>query len=125
MNPKLFVSYSWSSPDHVEWVISLSTELRKKGVDVILDKWDLREGNDAHVFMERMINDPDVKKVILICDKKYSEKANKRAGGVGTEAQIITPALYRQTVQSKFVAVIKEMVAYPAVPGAPRCGMRA
>jgi hypothetical protein len=75
--------------------------------------------------MERMINDPDVKKVILICDKKYSEKANKRAGGVGTEAQIITPALYRQTVQSKFVAVIKEMVAYPAVPGAPRCGMRA
>lgn len=108
MSPKLFISYSWSSPDHQEWVLQLATELREAGIDVILDKWDLKEGQDAHVFMERMVNDADIKKVILICDKIYADKANGRSGGVGTEAQIITPELYAHHSQTKFVAVIKE-----------------
>jgi SEFIR domain len=103
MNPKLFVSYSWSSPPHIEWVLRLATDLRSDGVDVILDKWDLKEGNDANVFMEKMVSDPTVRKVILVCDKVYVEKANKRAGGVGTEAQIISPALYAKTEQSKLI----------------------
>ena len=49
--PKLFISYSWSSPDHEQWVVKLATELRESGIDVILDKWDLKEGHDAHAFM--------------------------------------------------------------------------
>lgn len=42
--PKLFISYSWSSPEHEQWVVDLAAELRESGVDVILDKWDLKEG---------------------------------------------------------------------------------
>lgn len=38
MNPKLFISYSWSSEEHGQWVINLATSLRESGVDVILDK---------------------------------------------------------------------------------------
>ena len=34
--PKLFISYSWSSPEHEQWVVDLATELRESGVDVIL-----------------------------------------------------------------------------------------
>ncbi len=108
MNPKLFISYSWSSEDHQAWVIRLATQLRESGVDVILDKWDLKEGHDAHAFMERMVSDPEVKKVALICDRVYAEKANSRVGGVGTEAQIITPEIYAKTDQNKFVAVLAE-----------------
>ena len=55
MNPKLFISYSWSSEEHGQLVIDLATSLRESGVDVILDKWDLREGNDATAFMEKMV----------------------------------------------------------------------
>ncbi len=40
-NPKAFISYCWSSPQHEQWVINLATELRQAGVDIILDKWDL------------------------------------------------------------------------------------
>lgn len=65
-NPKLFISYSWSSPDHEQWVLDLATELREDGVDVILDKWDLKEGHDAHAFMEKMVTDPGIKKVALV-----------------------------------------------------------
>lgn len=104
----MFISYSWSTEDHQAWVIRLATQLREAGVDVILDKWDLREGQDAHAFMERMVSDPEIKKVVLICDRVYAEKANTRRGGVGTETQIITPELYAKTDQTKFVAVIAE-----------------
>src|SRR5690242_10619337 len=31
--PRLFVSYSWTSPQHAEWVLQLATELRESGVD--------------------------------------------------------------------------------------------
>ncbi len=104
--PKLFISYCWSSEEHQNWVINLGTALRENGVDVILDKWDLKEGNDANAFMEKMVSDEEVKKVIMIIDEHYSEKANKRKGGVGTEAQIISAEVYASVNQNKFVAVI-------------------
>ena len=69
--PKLFISYSWSNAEHEQWVIDLASELRESGVDVILDKWDLKEGHDAVAFMEKMVTDPEIKKVAIICDEKY------------------------------------------------------
>ncbi|MGP8337760.1 MAG: SEFIR domain-containing protein [Methanosarcinaceae archaeon] len=107
-NPKLFISYSWSSPEHEQWVHDLATELVDAGIDVIYDKWDLKEGHDAYAFMEKMVTDPDIKKVAIVCDKIYAEKANERSGGVGTETQIISPEIYENVKQDKFVAIIAE-----------------
>lgn len=106
--PKLFISYSWSSPEHQDWVIDLATKLRSDGVDVILDKWDLKDGQDAHAFMEKMVTDPSIEKVALICDRIYCEKADNRRGGVGTETQIVTGEIYSKAEQSKFVALPTE-----------------
>lgn len=106
--PKLFISYSWSSPDHEAWVITLAEELTSQGIHVILDKWDLQPGHDAHAFMESMVTDPTVNKVLIICDENYANKSNGRSGGVGTEAQIITPEIYKKREQDKFVAVVRE-----------------
>ncbi len=107
-SPKLFISYSWGDPEHEQWVIELATDLRNSGVDVILDKWDLKEGNDAIVFMEKMVTDQEIKKVVLICNRNYSEKADARSGGVGTEAQIISKEIYEKIQQDKFVAIVTE-----------------
>ena len=104
--PKLFISYSWSNAEHEQWVIDLASELRESGVDVILDKWDLKEGHDAVAFMEKMVTDPEIKKVAIICDEKYAAKADGRAGGVGTETQIISREVYENQAQEKFVAVV-------------------
>ena len=38
----------------------------ESGVDVIFDKWDLKEGHDANAFMEKMVTDPEIEKVILL-----------------------------------------------------------
>jgi hypothetical protein len=107
-NPKLFVSYSWSSPEHEQWVLNLATSLVESGVEVILDKWDLREGHDSVAFMEKMATDPSIKKVAMISDKVYADKADGRSGGVGTETQIISRNVYENQKQEKFVAVLPE-----------------
>ena len=106
--PKLFVSYSWTNPDHEAWVLQLSTDLCESGVDVVLDKWNLKEGHDAHAFMEKMVTDPEIKKVIIVCDKAYVDKTDERSGGVGTEAQIISGKIYEKQEQDKFVAIVTE-----------------
>lgn len=106
--PKLFISYSWTNSDHEAWVLQLATELCNNGVDVVIDKWNLREGHDSYAFMEKMVTDKEITKVLLICDRAYAEKANVRTGGVGTEAQIISPEIYAKREQDKFVAVVVE-----------------
>ena len=107
-NPKLFISYSWSSPEHEQWVHNLATELVDAGVDVIYDKWNLKEGHDAYAFMEKMVTDPEIQKVAIICDRQYAEKADGRSGGVGTETQIISPEIYENEKQDKFVVIVAE-----------------
>ncbi len=106
--PKAFISYSWSSPDHENWVLTLVKKLRRDGIDVIFDKWDLGVGHDKYAFMERMVTDKDVSKVIIISDKLYKEKADKRKGGVGTESQIISQEIYESVNQDKFIPVVTE-----------------
>lgn len=109
--PRVFISYSWSSPEHKQWVLGLAIRLVNDGVDVILDEWDLREGQDKYAFMEQMVTDPSVTKVLAICDKQYAEKADGRArrnSGVGDESQIISPEVYRELGQRKFIPVVTE-----------------
>ncbi|WP_343539640.1 toll/interleukin-1 receptor domain-containing protein [Sphingobacterium thalpophilum] len=105
---KVFISYSWSSPQHEIWVLNLAEKLTHDGVHVILDKWDLTPGQDKYAFMEQMVHAVDIDKVLIILDQKYSEKANDRSGGVGTETLIISDKVYKSTTQEKFVPIVAE-----------------
>lgn len=103
--PKVFISYAWSNSDKV---LSLAERLMANGVEVILDKWDLKEGHDKYAFMEQSVNNPEVDKVLIICDQAYADKANSREGGVGDETAIISPEIYGNVAQEKFIPVIFE-----------------
>ena len=103
--PKVFISYSWGNRERV---LDLATRLRSHGVDVVLDLWELKEGQDKYKFMERCVLDADIVKVLIICDKIYAEKANDRTGGVGDETAIISSEIYGQTEQEKFIPIIFE-----------------
>jgi hypothetical protein len=106
-HPKVFISYSWSGSEHEQDVIELATTLRNRGIDAILDKWDLRPDQDKYAFMESMVTDASVAKVLVLCDKRYQEKANNRTGGVGTESQIISQELYTKVQQTKCPVVFE------------------
>lgn len=107
-HPKVFISYSWTDAEHEEFVLDFATALRSHGVDAVLDKWDLKPGQDKFVFMESMVVDPSVVRVLVICDRKYQDKADARVGGVGTESQIISQELYSKVQQTKFIPVVRE-----------------
>lgn len=106
--PKIFISYSWTTPKHEDWVINLAERLVSDGVDVVIDKWNLKEGQDKYDFMETMVKSTDIQKVLIILDKKYLEKAELRTGGVGTETQIISPKIYGDVSQEKFIPIVAE-----------------
>lgn len=107
-HPKVFVSYAWKNEQTRNGVCELVNRLMHHGVDVVWDKWDLKEGDDKYVFMERSVTDESITNVLIICDKVYKERADRREGGVGDETTVITPEIYGKSVQSKFIPVVFE-----------------
>lgn len=106
--PKVIISYSWTSEEHKQWVRELAERLSSDGVDVTLDVWEVKEGHDLYVYMERMVTDSEISKVLIVCDEKYTQKANERKGGVGAESLIISPEIYAKADQDKFIPVVTQ-----------------
>jgi len=109
MKPKVFISYSWTSQEYQERVVQWAERLLADGVDVVFDKYELKEGHDKYAFMEKMVTDSNVTHVLVFCDRLYAEKADARKSGVGTESQIISREVYEKVEQSKFIPIITEV----------------
>lgn len=73
---KIFISYSRSSADYINQVKDLAAELARHAMDVELDQWSVTPGDDLIVYMERMVNDLTIDKVIILLDQKYQERPN-------------------------------------------------
>jgi hypothetical protein len=111
--PRAFISYSWSSLAHEAFIKELATDLTEYGIHVVYDKWDLQEGDDKYAFMEQMVTDEAIDKVILVCDREYADKADARKGGVGAETQIVSKEVYEKVgggdSPRRFVAIATEL----------------
>jgi hypothetical protein len=46
--------------------------------------------------------------VLVVCNRDYAEKANKRQGGVGRESEFIITQLSSKPLQTKFIPVVME-----------------
>lgn len=108
IQPKVFISYSWSSKTHQQHIKEIAERLAADGVETVIDIYDLKEGDDKYYYMERMVQDDSVTHVLVICDQKYSEKADSRKDGVGVESMIISQEIYSSVSQSKFIPLIFE-----------------
>ena len=106
--PKVFISYAWATKDYEAKVLAFAAKLVDDGVDVVIDKWDMSEGNDTYSFMERCANDSSITNVIMLIDPTYAKKADAHTGGVGTETQIISAKVYQEVDQNKFIPVVFE-----------------
>lgn len=103
--PKVFVSYSWDSPEHLEWVRRLVIDLRANGVDAISDRTHLRFGQDLPHFMEQAAA---CDRVIVVCTENYMNRANQRLGGVGYEHLVTAAQLAGDPLSMRFIPVIKD-----------------
>lgn len=112
--PRVFISYSWDSPEHQQWVAQLGGALRQRGVEVILDQWHARPGDDLAAFMARSLQEAD--RVLVVCTEQYSIKATGRHGGAGYEHMMVTGQLMRNAGTSKFIPVIRQTARPPVLP---------
>ena len=76
------------------------------GIDVILDQWDLRPGNDLASFMENHVVNSDY--LLIICTEEYVKKANTGIGGVGYEKMIITSDLIKKIDDKRIIPIIRQ-----------------
>lgn len=104
-SPKVFVSYSYDSPDHKSWVGNFASKIREYGIDVTYDRWEILAGDDLPAFMERQLLSADF--VIVVCTKTYCEKANAGVGGVGYEKMILTADLMSKIETRKIIPVMR------------------
>ena len=107
-NPKVFISYAWTSDTYVNKVAAFANSLMRNGIDVLFDKFEMKPGHELNHFMEKSVKDPTVTNVLLLLNKTYQEKADKREGGVGKETQILSEKLYNDVSQTKIIPIIFE-----------------
>jgi TIR domain len=103
--PKAFISYSHGPHAHMDWVRKLGSDLRAKGVDVVMDQWDLVPGQDVSMFMQRGISEAD--RVIMICSSDYVVKSEQGVGGTGYERLIVTAEVVSSIDTIKFIPVLR------------------
>ncbi|WP_114137842.1 toll/interleukin-1 receptor domain-containing protein, partial [Escherichia coli] len=114
--PKVFITYSWDSPEHKQWVAQLAGCLRNNGIDAFLDQWNIRGGEDMSVFMERSIREAD--RVLVICTDRYCYKARGRVGGVGYESHLLTSEIMQEMGTIKFIPIIRNLTNGVSLPDA-------
>lgn len=104
--PRVFVSYSWDSDQHSQWVKSFADALISKGIDVYLDQYDLEPGDRITMFMEENIREADY--VLIVCTTKYKEKVNNRHGGAGYEGNLMSGELFVKENEKKYIPIVRE-----------------
>lgn len=103
--PKVFLSYSWDSEAHKQWVKELASRLRGDGLDVSLDQWEAVLGDQLPSFMEKAIGES--RYVLIVCTPNYKERSEGRIGGVGYEGDIITAEIMAAQNHRKFIPVLR------------------
>lgn len=114
MSSQVFISYSHDNDQHKSWVLQLATRLRHNGVDVILDQWNLKLGQDLASFMEKGLSESH--RVLCVCSKIYVEKANNKTNGVGYEKQIMTAELMENLNTEWIIPIVNNNDSSNKVP---------
>ncbi len=111
----VFISYSWDTEEHKKWVLDLANNLVKEGVNVLLDRYELRPGKSLPHFVETSIKKAD--RILIIFTPNYKLKAEKRAGGVGYEYSIMNSELYKnQTNNERIIPVLRNGSSADSIP---------
>lgn len=100
----VFISYSWDSPSHKEWVAKLAKDLADNGIYVLLDEF-LEGGTTLSSFMELGIE--RAKKVLVIGTPNYREKCLGLSSGVAFEESIIRESMFQNLGTKKFIPCLR------------------
>jgi tetratricopeptide (TPR) repeat protein len=108
--PKVFISYSHDSDEHMERVLALADRLRSDGVDAMIDQY-VHDPEDGWQFWTEMqIKAADI--VLAVCTETYLKRAERReepgkGHGAIWEISVAYVLLYNQGMKNrKLVPVV-------------------
>jgi hypothetical protein len=110
----VYLSYSWDSAAHKDWVSKFAFRLKANGVKVVIDQWSLSLGENIARFMDRAVERSDF--VLLVCTPKYKKRADRGEGGVGYEQDLMIAERLVARSYDKFIPVLREGDPYNALP---------
>ena len=119
-SPKVFISYSWDSPEHKDRVLELSDRLVDEGIDCILDQYVVSPSEGWPRWMERQIREADF--VLIICTETYlrrvlGEESPGKGHGVRWEGHLTYQDLYDAgMLNTKFIPVLLESGKFEHIP---------
>ncbi len=106
--PRVFISYSYDSEEHIDRVLAFSDRLRKDGIDCNIDQYERSPAQGWHRWMMDEIENADF--VLMICTPQYIRRFRgneKDEMGVTWEGSIITEKIYSQaSINSKYIPII-------------------
>lgn len=114
MPPKVFISYSWDTDAHQQWVIALAERLRGDKIETRMDHWHAPPGSYLPEFMEREIRENEF--VLVICTPEYRDRANDRTKGVGYENDLMAGEKLADGKRNKFIPILRAGTWATAVP---------
>ena len=99
---KVFISYSWDSESHQQWVFDLMNRLRDHGIDATMDIVQTQNNTlNLNAMMVSGIRDND--HIIVVLTENYASKADKLEGGVGFETLLTMPLLLQNPKKLIFI----------------------
>ncbi len=111
-NPTVFISYSWDSKEHQQWVICLTNALRSKGINALNDVFITQSGTvNLNKMMVSQIRDSDY--TIIVLTENYALKSDQAKGGVGFETLLTLP--YVRENLSKLILIMRHKGDYTKV----------
>ena len=101
----IFVSYSWDSQEHQEWIAYLVRRLRNEGYNATYDQYITSQTtiNLNRMMIEHIKND-DFE--IVVVTENYLEKADEFVGGVGIETELLLSVINEN--RDKVIVVTKQ-----------------
>jgi hypothetical protein len=98
----------------VEWIEKFAFRLKGNGLEVLVDRWNLKLGDSITRFMETAVESCDF--VLLICTPQYKLRAENRTGGVGYEHDLMTARKLAVGEYAKFIPILRAGTWYTATP---------
>ena len=117
-SPLVFISYSWDNKTHESWVRQLASDLMTNGIEVRLDQWENKNGDDIPHFMDE--SGAIAERVLCILTPTYKVKASQLIGGVGYEYRNMTAEIFSNVLTNKFIPVLRKGAPEEAIPVALR-----
>jgi len=109
-NPKVFISYTHDSKEHIDLILKIANKLRSEGIDIVLDQYEQSPAQGWPKWMDQNINSAEF--VLMICTENYYKRVmdeEKEGIGLGVkwEGRLIYQHIYNSDSKSnKFIPVL-------------------